>query len=137
MTGDTRTGDIMERMILPALERGGYDCKRQVFIGRRPSGSKHYVDALAIKDGQSILVSSKWQQVSGTAEQKVPFEVICLIVAMKSGKHSKAYLVLGGEGWTLREFYIGDGLLPFINGGHLVKIVALENFVGLANKGEL
>jgi len=43
------------------------------------------------------LISMKWQQVSGTAEQKVPFEVICLIEALKNngGRYSKAYLVLG------------------------------------------
>jgi len=28
---------------------------------------------------EAILISLKWQQSSGTAEQKVPFEVICLV----------------------------------------------------------
>lgn len=36
----------------------------------------------------------KWQQVSGTAEQKVPFEVICLMEAVATGAYQKAYLVL-------------------------------------------
>jgi hypothetical protein len=37
---------------------------------------RHFVDVIAEKDGKRFLVSLKWQQVSGTAEQKVPFEVI-------------------------------------------------------------
>jgi hypothetical protein len=45
----------------------------------------------------SNFVSLKWQQVGGTAEQKVPFEVMCLADAVRAGH---AYLVLGGDGWT-------------------------------------
>lgn len=65
-------------MIIPALQRGGYGCEKQVELGCRPGGRKHKVDAIATKGGARIIVSLKWQQVSGTAEQKVPFEVICL-----------------------------------------------------------
>jgi hypothetical protein len=68
------------------------------------------VDVVATKDGRSILVSMKWQQVSGTAEQKVPYEVICLLEALESVNYAKAYLVLGGEGWKLRTLFIGEGL---------------------------
>ena len=50
-------------------------------------------DVLAEKDSQKILVSSKWQQVGGTAEQKVPFELISLIEAIKGGPFTHAYLV--------------------------------------------
>jgi len=56
----------------------------------------HVVDAVAEKNGKQILISVKWQQVSGTAEQKVPFEVLCLLEAIENGPYQKAYLVLGG-----------------------------------------
>src|SRR5947208_521080 len=97
-------------MVLPALKRGGYTYKKQVNVGDRLGRGRHVVDAVAEKDGAKFLISVKWQQVSGTAEQKVPFEVICLAEAMANGDFAKAYLVLGGEGWKLREFYTSGGL---------------------------
>src|SRR6266545_5582318 len=106
---NTTTGSVLEQMVLPALRRGGYQYQTQANIGFRLGGGAHKVDAVAERDGHKWLISMKWQQVSGTAEQKVPFEVICLAEAVLSGVFSKAYLVLGGEGWKLRSFYIGGG----------------------------
>src|SRR5437879_5145760 len=60
------------------------------------------VDAIAEKDDQRFLISLKWQQTGGTAEQKVPFEVISLADVVLRENFVKAYLVLGGERWTLR-----------------------------------
>lgn len=79
----------------------------------------------------------KWQQVSGTAEQKVPFEVICLLEALESGDYVGTYLVLGGEGWTLRDFYVGGGFEKYLNYGKKIEILTLESFVGRANAGKL
>jgi hypothetical protein len=95
------------------------------------------VDAVAAKDGRRVLVSLKWQQVGGTAEQKVPFEVICLAEAALTGHYDKACLVLGGEGWTLRDFFVNGGLSAHLKNIDQVRIVTLENFIALANKGEL
>lgn len=134
---DTSTGDVLERMIVPALDRGGYTSSKQVVVGKRPGGRKHKVDAVAEKDGKKWLVSMKWQQTSGTAEQKVPFEVISLAEAVREGGYAGAYLVLGGEGWTLRDFYTGNGLKKHLVDSDKVKIVTLEGFVAKANRGEL
>jgi hypothetical protein len=135
--GSTRTGGVLERMILPALDQGGYTYRTQVRLGRRLGVGPHVVDAVAEKDGRRFLVSLKWQQVSGTAEQKVPFEVICLLEALQAGEHDKAYLVLGGEGWSLRPFYTSGGLKPFLVGADKVEVVTLESFVGRANQARL
>ena len=135
--GSTRTGGVLERMILPALDAGGYTYEKQVQLGKRLGIGRHMVDAIAMKDGRKILISLKWQQVSGTAEQKVPFEIICLLEALRSGEHDKAYLVLGGEGWTLRNFYTSGGLKPFLVNSEQVDVVTLEGFVGKANQGKL
>jgi len=134
---NTRTGGVLEQMVLPALDQGGYAYKVQVKIGQRLGCGQHFVDVIAQKDGPPILISMKWQQVSGTAEQKVPFEVICLLEALESGDYGKAYLVLGGEGWTLRSFYVEDGLQKYLNYGQKVEILTLESFVGRANAGKL
>jgi hypothetical protein len=137
---DTTTGAVMEAMVLPALERGGYEYYRQVDIGERLGGGKHIVDLVAYnQSGVGFLVSLKWQQTSGTAEQKVPYEAMCLIQAALSepDRYARAYLVLGGPAWTLRDFYTNGGLLPYMRHEELLRIVSLEQFVAHANRGEL
>lgn len=137
MSRNTRTGFVLERMVLPALEQGGYSCRLQAKLGQRFGIGSHVVDAIAEKEGKEILISVKWQQVSGTAEQKVPFEVICLLEAIDSGPYQKAYLVLGGEGWTFRNFYTSNGLAKYLSYGDRVEILTLEAFVARANSGRL
>jgi hypothetical protein len=134
---NTTTGAVLEAMIAPALKLGGYQVRTQVLLGSRPGGRKHNVDAVATKDGKTIVVSLKWQQVSGTAEQKVPFEVICLSELVLTERCQTAYLVLGGEGWTLRDFYVNGGLSRHLVHADRVSIVTLEKFIGLANRGAL
>lgn len=124
-------------MILPALKRGGYTFLTQQHIGDRFGGGRHFVDVVAEKNGRKYLVSLKWQQVSGTAEQKVPFEVICLADAARQGAFDKAYLVLGGEGWKLRKFFVGGGLRSYLIDADTVDILTLEGFVARANQSEL
>ena len=134
---NTTTGSVLEQMVLPALKRGGYEYRAQVKIGTRLGGGRHFVDAIAEKAGQTWLISMKWQQVGGTAEQKVPFEVICLAEALSDGTYGGAYLVLGGTGWTLRDFYVGGGLKKHLANADKVQIVTLEDFVARANQGRL
>lgn len=136
---DTGTGHVLESMVLPALQKGGYAYKSQVHIGERIGGGKHMADVVAMKDSETIIISLKWQQVGGTAEQKVPFEVISLIAELQDPNTSaqKAYLVLGGSGWKLRDFYTGNGLDKYINGIELVSIVTLEEFIAVANNSSL
>ena len=128
---------ITEAMVLPALDQGKYTWKVQVNIGQRLGCGRHYVDAIAEKDGRKVLISSKWQQSGGTAEQKIPFEVMCLAEALEGGGYAKAYVVLGGEGWRLRQFYTTGGLSKYLRGTDNVEIVTLESFVAKANRGQL
>jgi hypothetical protein len=73
---NTSTGAVLEAMILPALARGGYAAVKQQTIGTRCAGGVHQVDAIATRGDERILVSLKWQQTGGIAEQRVPFEVM-------------------------------------------------------------
>lgn len=126
-------------MVLPALKRGGYSYRRQVNIGDRLGVGRHKVDVVAQYDDEEIPVSLKWQQVPGTAEQKVPYEIICLAHAIdeSGGRFTRAYLVLGGGGWKLREFYVSGGLDKYLRGCDRVQVITLEGFVGKANAGRL
>ncbi len=134
---NTSTGAVLEQMVLPALDRGGYVYRAGVDIGRRLGVGRHIADVVAEAGTDRYLISLKWQQVSGTAEQKVPFEVICLSEAVREGEFNKAYLVLGGDGWKLRDFYTSGGLARHLIRADLVHIVTLERFVALANQGDL
>ena len=137
---NTKTGIVQEQMVIPSLTLGGYECIPSFNLGLKPSGKKHILDVLAIaRDGRKFLVSLKWQQVGGTAEEKIPYEVICLAHAIRTGegKFSDAYLVLGGEGWSLKQFYLDGGLNDHLRDSGLVKIRSLESFVALANQGNL
>ena len=134
---NTNTGAVLEQMVLPALARGGYHAQAQVLTGARPGGGPHKVDALAEKDGQRIIISMKWQQSSGTAEQKVPFEVMCLADAVREKLADRAYLVLGGTGWKLRAYYTSGALKEHLVHAGLVNVVTLEQFVAMANSGRL
>jgi hypothetical protein len=127
-------------MVLPALARGGYTYRQQAFIGTRLGGRRHKVDILATDaNSTSYLISLKWQQGSGTAEQKVPFEVMCLMDAIAAGKgeYRSAYVVLGGEGWSLRNFFTSGELGKFLAHVGIVSVVTLETFVAKANRGAL
>ena len=128
-------------MVLPALQEAGYRYEKQSRIGRVMGGRPYRADLLVYDpaSGRRIVVSLKWQQVAGTAEQKVPFEVIALLELLESGECDKVYLVLGGTGWTpqLREFYLSEGLCRFIPGADRVRIVGLEEFIKRVNTRQL
>lgn len=138
---DTGTGAVLEDTVLPALRRNGYTITSQNVIGESFGGKRHRLDVLAQDlNGQEIPISVKWQQTSGTAEEKVPYEVIKMINAIKisNGRFGHAYIILGGSsGWTLKEFYLQGGLAEFIKDYHLVRLVSLEEFITLTNRKQL
>lgn len=140
MPRNTRTGSVLEQMVLPALSQGGYHYQTQVPVGPRLGGGRQIVDVVASdRNGLAYLISMKWQQVSGTAEQKVPFEVICIAEAVTSseGRYARGYVVLGGDGWKLRDFYTSGLLVRYLRSIESVSVMTLEAFVARANRGEL
>lgn len=56
---------------------------------------------------------------------------------MEKGDYEKAYIVLGGEGWKLRNFYTSGGLNKHLVQAEKVEVVTFESFVALANRGKL
>lgn len=141
--GSTSTGRVLELMVLPALRHGGYTLEndgRPSVVGDGPSGKPYRADVVAVSQaGHRYIISLKWQQTPGTAEQKVPYEVIVLLHILRTqpGVFRKAYVVLGGQNWTLRDFYVRGGLQQYMSHEGLVDIVPLESFVARANRGEL
>ena len=137
MARNTQTGRVMEDMMLHALEFGGYTTETQVRIGERLGGGRHYADIIAKNEEHNIIISSKWQQSSGTAEQKVPYEYMCLAHAVNTQEDMDyAYIVLGGTGWTKDSFFLNE-LKDWVNHDAKIRVVRLDDFVALANNSKL
>lgn len=111
---DTTTGSsyeaIIEMCIKRSCEKNNLDAVGQAKIGTKPGGGRHRVDWEIIDKQNSSrrgLVSCKYQGTSGTAEEKLAYEVIKLLYAMKvDPRYKKSWIIMGGEGWStgMREF---------------------------------
>jgi hypothetical protein len=111
---DTTTGSnyeaIIEMCIKRSCEKNNLEAISQATIGTKPGGGKHRVDWEIIdkQDPESRgLISCKYQGTSGTAEEKMAYEVIKLLYTMKIDKrYKKSWIIMGGEGWSvgMREF---------------------------------
>jgi hypothetical protein len=137
------TGKIFEQLFDTVLPVQGYRIltkdEYSPFLVPTISGGKHLPDrVIETPDLRWLILSKKWQETAGTAEQKVPFEIIKLIDAIKNsnGKFPYAYLIIGGEGWTpkLKAAYLNGDLNQYINGTELVKVINPERFLTLINR---
>jgi hypothetical protein len=146
MSRDTSTGKVFEQIVLPALDHAGYQYQTQVYIGDKPNDRKHIVDLVIEASDHKIIVSKKWQQSGGTAEEKIPFEVIMLARACQEFNYKKAYLVLGGtdhniktstQGWTLRQWYLSGELQDWIDYQQWVEIITSDAFIAKINRRDL
>ncbi len=111
---DTTTGSnyeaIIEMCIKRSCEKNNLEAISQATIGTKPGGGKHRVD-WEIIDKQNPesrgLISCKYQGTSGTAEEKMAYEVIKLLYTMKTDtRYKRSWIIMGGEGWSIgmREF---------------------------------
>jgi len=111
---DTTTGSnyeaIIEMSIKRSCEKNNLEAVSQANIGIKPGGGKHRVDwEIVDKNDPNTrgLISCKYQGTSGTAEEKMAYEVIKLLHAMKiDPRYKKSWIIMGGEGWSggMREF---------------------------------
>lgn len=135
----TSTGKIWEQTIIPALESnypGRY--QKQAAVGEQLFGGRYIADILV--DG-NVVVSAKWQQVGGTAEQKILYDIASLIEVIRNsnGKYGKAYVVLGGTGFSprAREFLLAQRHREYFQHSQLVEAVSLDDFIGRVNRRAL
>jgi len=68
-------------LLVTALQKNNYSVQEQVKVGNKPDGSKYTIDILV---DSLIYISIKWQQIGGSAEEKIPFEVITLTHILKT-----------------------------------------------------
>ena len=119
------TGKAFENFVVHSLEQMDLDVEEQVAIGLRPTGGTHVTDV--ILQGNTI-VSLKYQNVAGTAEEKIPYEQMCLQHACETYGYDKAFLVLAGPGWKHDKEYIDGCFSKWMNTPN-VEVVSYEDFM--------
>ena len=108
MTRDTTTGkhyeDIVETCIKRASGKNNFKALPQQNVGLKPNQGSHRIDwELISLSNENVrgLISCKYQGTSGTAEEKIAYEVIKLLYTMKIDERYKhGWIVMGGEGWS-------------------------------------
>ena len=108
MTRDTTTGsnyeDVIKSCITRSAKKNNFKAVPQSLVGQKPGGGRHKVDYELIDlfdDDIRGLISCKFQSTSGTAEEKIAYEVIKLLHTMKLDvRYKKSWIVLGGDGWS-------------------------------------
>ena len=97
---DTSTGSayesIVEQCVRRSCEKYQMEVLRQRTIGEKQGGGQH-------------RISCKIQNQSGTAEEKIAYEVIKLLHAMEMDtRYVHSWIVMGGSGWS-------TGMRNFVN----------------------
>ena len=76
----------------------------QATVGDKPGGGKHRVDWEIYRTSEPDyrgLISCKYQGTSGTAEEKIAYEVIKLLHTMKTdARYRRSWIIMGGDGWS-------------------------------------
>ena len=115
MARNTTTGKYYEDVVAPVIkrscEKNSLSIKVQSNVGQSPKGGKHVVDVELISNddpNKRGLISCKVQHVNGTTDEKIPYEVVKLLLLIKNDpRYKKAWIVLGGAGIKpeLKQFY--------------------------------
>lgn len=136
---DTTTGSNYEQIIELCLkrscEKNGLTALPQAFVGLKPGGGKHRVDWEVYRDDDPDfrgLISCKFQKSSGTAEEKIAYEVIKLLHTMaEDERYKKSWIVMGGDGWSSgMKLFVREDLPKWIPGmKERVNILNTDEFI--------
>tara|TARA_Y100000004_G_scaffold152114_1_gene175119 strand:- start:14231 stop:14671 length:441 start_codon:yes stop_codon:yes gene_type:complete len=111
------------------IDYSPYTIDRQVAMGKKPNGrTKHRVD-IFVRETKEVL-SLKYQSVIGTAEEKIPYEVLVLQHLVNENRCNSATIVLAGEDevWTQRNWYLEENFCAKMNCPD-VRIISHETFL--------
>lgn len=132
----SKSGVNFEHFIENLLNDNGFTTIKGKFknkgMPKQKSGHSHRID-IRLDDG--TLISCKYQdnKSGGTAEEKIPFEIIKLQNAIEdsNGLFKSAIIVLGGDGWRLKDWYLSTEFREYMDkcGWKDVKIYSKEIFI--------
>lgn len=58
-------------------------------------------------------------------------------LTLTNNQYDRAYIVLGGPGWSLRDYYTSGDMNQYLHYSEYVSIMTLEDFIARANMGTL
>ena len=120
----TTAGTEVENFIEYDLERNGYNVETQVpAAGINQDWSR--IDIVLI-DEVSEAVSLKYQDVAGTAEEKVLYEAESLSLMCHAHDYKRGTIVLCGSGWSPIKYY---WFLNVYQPPSNVRIISYDEFV--------
>ena len=120
-----KTGKDFENFCEHLLSLAGHNVEEQVNIGLRPTGGAHNTDLIF---EEKIIISLKYQDVAGTAEEKIPYEQMCLQHACETYGYEYAIVVLAGPGWKHDQRYVENVFGKWMNTPD-VQVLDFDSFV--------
>jgi len=144
------TGTVLEKYILSRLEERGYTglhqsrfnpsrylkqpiYSRRYHIGSSIYGTPQYCDFIIYhpqKWPDNLVIESKWQQSSGSVDEKYPY----LVLNIQMNYQSPTILVLDGGGYKKgAEKWIRSQA----GNGNLLQVFNMQQFATWVNKGKL
>lgn len=101
-------------------------------LGPLPKGGIFRAPILAFDpvSHKRLGVFPRWQSASGTAEEKLAFQLIKFQMAINSrpDNASCAFFVLEGLGWTWRTYYLSSDFKNFLNLSTPIYVVSFDQF---------
>ena len=139
MSRETQSGEGFEKRLAAWLWGEGYLVQRQVPVQTGADfGRKVFDILLHPRAREPVLVSCKWQDVGGTADQKVPYEILVCIAARKATGW-RVFIVIGGDGWHIgdKALYTSDRIAKYMPSAGEVRVLTELQFKELAKDGLL
>lgn len=122
-----RTGTVLERSIAAVLNQHNIPYVRQHHVGQGIYRTPIYADFFLPED--KFIIEAKWQEVTGTADEKLPY----LVTNIRCMPYPHpTVLVYGGAGW--RPEAMGWVREQMALEHPLKQILTLEEFIVWTNR---
>ena len=122
---NTTAGTEVENFIENSLERNGYNVETQVAAsGINQEWSK--IDIVLIDGDVSEAISLKYQEVPGSAEEKLLYEAESLSLMCHAHQYKRGTIVLCGFGWSPVKY---NWFLNLYQPPSNVRVISYDEFV--------
>lgn len=123
-----------------ALPSGVWIVRRSVTLSPAPRGGNIQADVLATNSetGFRLGIFPRWQQASGTAEEKILFQVlkVQMAVSVKPDCLHAAAFVLEGAGWTWRDYFLSGRWKQYVRLHVPTDCLSFSAFIERFSDGE-
>lgn len=134
------SGRKFQNQVKTLLLESGWHVDLEYVLGHRlGKKSKHRVDIKATKDRLDILISCKYQDVPGTAPDKLPYEYMCMLHAVEANLMDKGFLVLFGEPLLKENVFHPmriEQMARYMTISNKVQVCSFEEFYRIINRHE-